>query len=351
MIYRCPFPPPSPNLTSTPVTPAKAGVQSTKTCAASLRPLKTILRKTMAAFCFQKARNELDRISYKRLELRMETLDEIQRRMRQKLEAGRIENPVLDARILVRQGGNFSDSDLITMGQTPLSVQQIETIEKFVDRRVAGEPVSRILGGREFYGRMFRLSPDTLDPRPDTETLIDAALKKPALRILDLGTGTGCILITLLAELPNATGVGVDINPGAVAISRENAIHHGVESRAEFRCGSWFDPLSADESFDLIVSNPPYIPESDIESLAVEVRNHDPRLALSGGDSGLEAYKNILMKIKNHLVCGGRALFEIGKGQEEALSRLVGESNMTPRESYRDMAGVLRVVEITCGEK
>lgn len=312
---------------------------------------KTRLRKIMAALSFRDWRNELDRISEEGVEPRMETLDEIQRRMRGKLESARIENPALDARILVRQGGNFSDSDLITMGRTPLSVQQIETIQKFVDRRMAGEPVSRIVGGREFYGRNFRLSPDTLDPRPDTETLIDAALKKPALRILDLGTGTGCILITLLAELPNATGVGIDINPGAVAISRENAKAHGVESRVEFRCGSWFEPLKPGESFDLIVSNPPYIPESEIESLAVEVRKHDPRLALSGGDSGVEAYKNILMKIKNHLVCGGRALFEIGKGQEEALARLVGESNMTPRESYRDMAGVLRVVEITRGEK
>jgi len=284
-----------------------------------------------------------------------ETLDGLLRRIREKLTMAGVENPALDARILVRQGGNFSDSDLITMGQTPLSRQAIEIIEKFVGRRAAGEPVSRIVGGREFYGRVFALSPDTLDPRPDTETLIEAVLKKAPvgkpLRILDLGTGTGCILITLLKELPEATGVGIDINPGAVAVSRENAAIHGVESRIEFRCGSWFEPLGAGESFDVIVSNPPYIPESEIESLAVEVRNHDPRLALSGGDSGLEAYKKILIDIKNHLVCGGHALFEIGKGQEEGLSRLVAESNMTPRESYRDMAGVLRVVEITCGEK
>lgn len=301
-----------------------------------------------------------------------ETLDQMLRRMRAALASAGVENPVLDARILLRQGGNFSDADLITLGQTPLSAEIIETTEKLLARRLAGEPVSRILGGREFYGRMFKVTPDTLDPRPDTETLIEAALKiapsierseevglaamasaapDSGLRILDLGTGSGCILITLLKELPDATGVGIDLNPGAVAAARENAARHGVENRIEFRVGSWFDPLDDGESFDLIVSNPPYILESDIESLAVEVRNHDPKLALSGGKDGLDAYKLILKNLKKSLSCGGRALFEIGQGQEKDLARLVDDSNMHVCDSYRDLSGIIRVLEIGCGEK
>lgn len=301
-----------------------------------------------------------------------ETLDAFHRRIRARLAAGGIENPVLDARIFMRQGGRFSDSDLIAHGATPLSAEVIETIEEFVLRRLAGEPVSRILGEREFWGLSFSVTPDTLDPRPDTETLIEEALKiapslMPAeevglaamasanhdggIRILDLGTGTGCLLVTLLKELPHASGVGIDLNPGAVAAAKANAARHGVDGRASFHVGSWFEPLDEGESFDLIVSNPPYIPESDIESLAVEVRNHDPKLALSGGADGLDAYKMILKNLKKHLSCGGRALLEIGRGQERDIARLVDDSAMRLCDSYRDLAGVIRVLEIGCGEK
>jgi release factor glutamine methyltransferase len=299
----------------------------------------------------------------------MENLDQIISRIRVRLAEAGVENPALDARILARQGGKFSDADLISGGQSPLSVEVVETIEQLAARRAAGEPVSRILGEREFWGLSFKVTPDTLDPRPDTETLVEAALKSACemqageevglaslaggggLRILDLGTGTGCILISLLVELPDARGVAVDVNPAALAVARENAVRHGVESRIEFRQGSWFEPVADGESFDLIVSNPPYIRESDIESLAVEVRNHDPILALTGGDDGLTAYKIILQDIKKHLVCGGRALFEIGKDQEKDLARLVGDSMMNHVDSYRDLAGIIRVVEMSCGEK
>lgn len=286
------------------------------------------------------------------------TIEEMLRKIRADFTAGGIENPALDARILVRQGGNFSDLDLITDAKTPLSSEQIDIMEQFSARRLAGEPVSRILGGREFYGRWYRVTHDTLDPRADTETLVMAALKRARewgagrpLRILDLGTGTGCILVTLLAELPAATGVAVDVSAGALAVARDNAALHGVETRADFRLGSWFDPIKDGESFDLILSNPPYIPESDIESLAIEVRKHDPFMALSGGEDGLDAYKLILKNMKKYLGCGGRALFEIGAGQEKDLVRLMEDSMMTHEESYSDLGGILRVVEMSCGEK
>lgn len=286
------------------------------------------------------------------------TLDDMLKKLRGQLAAAGIENPALDARLLVRQGGQFSDAEMISGGSVPLSAEAIENIEEFALRRTAGEPISRIFGGREFYGRFFTVTPDTLDPRPDTETLIEAALKRARemgadrpLKILDLGTGTGCILITLLAELPTATGVAVDISPAALDVARQNAAAHGVESRADFRQGSWFEPLREGEIFDLILSNPPYIPESDIESLAKEVRNHDPFMALSGGKDGLAAYKFILKDLKKYLGCGGYALFEIGAGQEKDLVRLMEDSMMTREESYPDMSGILRVVEMSCGEK
>lgn len=303
------------------------------------------------------------------IDLRPMLLDELLRRLRDKLAAAGVENPALDARILARQGGRFSDADLITGGQAPLSADVVEIIQKMADRRAAGEPVSRILGGREFWGLPFKVTKDTLDPRSDTETLVAAALRAARdlrdgeegglaamaggadLRILDLGTGTGCIAISLLTELPGATAVVVDLNPGALAVARENALRHGVAGRMEFRLGSWFAPVEENERFDLIVSNPPYIPESDVESLAVEVRNHDPLMALAGGKDGLDPYKIILKDIKKHLVCGGRALFEIGKGQEKDLARLAADSMMNHLDSHTDLAGIIRVVEMGCGEK
>lgn len=285
------------------------------------------------------------------------TLDECIQKMRLILAGAGVENPALDTRILVRLGGSFSDMDMITKGQTPLSNELIEKIEKMVLRRAAGEPVSRILGGREFWGRFFKVTADTLDPRADTETLVAAALKRARdmgdrpLKILDLGTGTGCILISLLAELPNATGVGVDRNAGAIAVSCENAVDAGVAKRVDFRLGDWFSALKDAEMFDIVVANPPYIPESDVESLAKEVRNHDPLMALSPGKTGLEAYKIILKDLKKHLVCGGYALFEIGAGQEKDVVRLVDDSGLYVGDSYADLGGILRVVEMYCGEK
>ncbi len=284
------------------------------------------------------------------------TVDEILLKTRALLQAAGVENAALDARLLVREGASLSDAEMIAGAQTPLSREVIDKIEKMSARRAVGEPVSRILGGREFWGLAFKVTPDTLDPRPDTETLVAAALKRAremgdkALRILDLGTGSGCVLISLLSELPHATGIGVDINAGAVAVSCENALAHGVAGRADFKVGSWFEAIRGEAPFDLVVSNPPYIPRANIESLAVDVKNHDPILALSGGETGLEAYKIILKDLKKHLVCGGYALFEIGKGQEKDLARLVEDSALTLCDSYADLGGILRVVEMYYGE-
>jgi release factor glutamine methyltransferase len=212
--------------------------------------------------------------------------------------------------------------------------------------------VARITGAREFYGRSFMLGQDTLDPRPDTETLIEAVLdivreqrwqEKP-LKLLDLGTGTGCILVTLLAELPQATGLGTDISPGALAVAAVNARTQRVSSRAAFIAADWLDAVSG--KFDLILSNPPYIAAGEIAGLAKEVADHDPRLALDGGPDGLEAYRRIAARARDALTKDGRLLVEIGPGQEEDVAAIFACAGLNPElgEGRRDLAGRPRVV-------
>lgn len=286
----------------------------------------------------------------------MDTIDSLLRHARRALEQAGVDTPALDARILVRAVTGLDDAALIVRGGDAVPAGAGDALAVLLARRAGGEPVSRILGVREFYRRTFAITPDTLDPRPDTEILIDRALgwakaQNRRLRILDLGTGSGCILVTLLAELPDATGIGVDLNPGAVDVSRENAVKHGVESRTRVFQGNWFDPLPPAERFDLIVANPPYIPEKDIESLAREVRNHDPILALTGGNDGLDPYKIIFPALKNHLFPGGMAFLEFGFGQAESLARLVDDSGLFLSRITPDLGGIPRVVEISNGEK
>lgn len=269
--------------------------------------------------------------------------------------AGGFDSADLEARWIVVHVTGATIVDIMATPDTPVTAAQIQAAEDILKRRLAGEPLSRIFGEREFRGLPFYLSPDTLDPRPDTEVLVEAALAYAATlteppRILDMGTGTGCILLSLLHALPNAYGVAVDLSPGAVDVARQNARRHGVESRADIRCGSWFEPIRADEQFHIIVSNPPYIRESVIESLSPEVKNHDPILALSGGFDGLAAYKAIMGDLKKHLFSGGRAFFEIGFDQAEDLARLVDDSHATLIRTQADYGGNPRVVEITYGE-
>lgn len=266
----------------------------------------------------------------------------------------RVASAALDARLLVCAGLEIDHAGFIAHPETPVPPDKLAIIKRWAGRRMAGEPISRILGAREFWGMPFVITPDTLDPRPDSEVLVERALSfaktSPVRRILDLGTGTGCLLLAILKELPEARGVGVDLNPGAVDVSRENAAKLGLSDRAEFIQGDWFAPLDEGERFDMIISNPPYIPEKDVESLAKEVRNHDPILALSPGPEGLEAYKIIFSRLKNHLNPGGLALFEIGFGQEKDVTRLVDDSHMFLSRITPDLAGIPRVVEISNGE-
>ena len=226
--------------------------------------------------------------------------------------------------------------------------EALARFENFASRRLAGEPVMRILGEREFYGRPLRLGAATLVPRPETEALVDIGIEilagLPSPRLLDLGTGTGCIAISLLAELPRASGVAVDLSADAIEVARQNAERHAVADRIDFRRGSWFEPLAPKERFDLIVSNPPYIESAEIDRLDIEVREHDPLLALDGGPDGLAAYRSIAQSAARFLVPGGALLFEIGWNQAEPVSDLLAAHGFGDIVVRRDLAGHERVV-------
>lgn len=264
-------------------------------------------------------------------------------------EAG-LDTPDLDARFLLQDLLGISNSERLS-GPIELNEEQLSLADIAIARRLSGEPVSRILGYREFWGRKFLLSPSTLDPRPDTETLIEAVLESPwkAPHILDLGTGTGCILLTLLHEIRDSTGVGIDLSAEACATAQRNAEYHDLSSRVAIQNADWIESLEG--TYDLIVSNPPYIPSDVIPTLSVEVQNHDPILALDGGEDGLNPYKFLLSALKKFLVPGGFIFFEIGQGQLPDIARLVKNSDATLIQSWTDLGGVPRIVKISYGDK
>lgn len=282
----------------------------------------------------------------------MATLGEFYTKIIKKLTESGSESPELEARRLIKRHLNLEWAEIISNpGKVP-SGSGTNAIRNDLERMMKGEPLSRIEGIREFHGLEFELGPDTLDPRPETEILVDHALKlfhgKHPARILDLGTGTGCIIITLLKEWAGTTGLATDMSPGALETAKRNAQRHGVGGRLEFKQADWGEGLAG--PFDLILSNPPYIRHSDIESLQEEVRNHDPILALSGGFDGLDAYKKIFSGLPCLLKKGGKALFEIGAGQEADIVRLSRESRIRVEAVRPDYAGIPRVVEISNGD-
>ncbi|HYI90713.1 MAG TPA: peptide chain release factor N(5)-glutamine methyltransferase, partial [Beijerinckiaceae bacterium] len=220
----------------------------------------------------------------------------------------------------------------------------------FARRRLAREPIGRILGRREFWSLPFALSPETLEPRPETETVVETALslmpdRLADLRILDLGTGSGCLLVALLHELPRATGLGIDGSPGALATARANAMRNGVGGRAAFVASEWAGALNA--CFDLIVSNPPYIPAPDVAGLVPEVREHDPRAALDGGDDGLAAYRTIFSEAAAVLARPGTLVVEIGSGQEQPVRELADARDLRVVALARDLGGRPRALALT----
>lgn len=259
-----------------------------------------------------------------------------------------IDTARLDARVLVGHALERDAGWLIGHGDAPLDADAAEKIEALVARRAARQPVAQIVGGREFWSLPFRVTPATLTPRPDSETLIAAALgvftdRDQPWRILDLGVGSGCLLLTLLRELPQARGTGIEICVDAVSVARQNACELGVEGRVEFRLGNWFEALrETDGPFDLVVANPPYIPEADIAALEPEVSRYEPCIALSGGADGLDAYREIAAGLDSVLKPTGVFIGEFGEGQHVAVSKLLDLFGFPDIDPKRDLAGIWR---------
>lgn len=219
----------------------------------------------------------------------------------------------------------------------------------YVRRRVAHEPYSRIRGAREFWSLDFALSPDTLDPRPDSETLVEVALaalpnRAAPLRVVDLGTGTGALLLALLSEFPNATGLGIDVLPGAVATAAQNAAALGLADRTQFVAGDWAEANLG--TADVILANPPYIPSDELAALPPEVARFDPWRALDGGDDGLMAYRALVPVVRQTLKSDGWAFFELGASQANAVARLVAAGDLHVAGVHRDLAGCERCLAI-----
>lgn len=259
-----------------------------------------------------------------------------------RLVAAGVEGAPRDVRLLLAEALGVAPVDVILRETDAVDPVALTTFESLIQRRVAGEPVSRIRGWRDFYGRRFIVTPDVLDPRPETELLVEQGLARLPKngRVLDLGVGSGCILLSVLAEREDASGVGVDLSPKAISVARRNADALGAAGRASFIEGSWDAPLEG--SFDLVLSNPPYIPEGDIAGLAVDVRDYDPRMALTPGGDGLDPYRAILAAMPDWLKRGGCIGFEFGIEQAAVVTMLMRQAGLSDIAVLRDLAGIER---------
>lgn len=267
------------------------------------------------------------------------------------LAAAGLESPAREARLLIRQALALGDADMIARAELPVEDTDAQRLRDLAHRRAAGEPLARLTGRREFWSLDFTLSPETLVPRPETETLVEAALaafpeRLRPLRVLDLGTGSGAILAALLSERPNAVGIGVDRSEGAARQARANLAALGLYGRASVVVGDWASALCG--RFNLVISNPPYIETADIDGLEVDVRAHDPHMALDGGADGLTAYRTIACHLPALLLPGGRAILELGAGQEAEVARLVEAVGLHIDGPARaDLGGIARALVTT----
>ncbi|RQH09528.1 peptide chain release factor N(5)-glutamine methyltransferase [Bradyrhizobium sp. RP6] len=266
------------------------------------------------------------------------------------LRSARLDEAELDARILISAVLALDLTGLVTQAARALTAAEASRLAQYAQRRIAGEPVARILGTREFWGLPFRLSEATLVPRPDTETVVELALEifrerqtSHPPRIADIGTGSGAILLALLHEIPDAFGVGTDLSQNALRTARDNAAALGLADRAAFVACSYAAALGG--PFDLIVSNPPYIPSGEIPKLSIEVRGHDPHLALDGGNDGYDAYRALIPQAAERLAPGGALIVEAGLGQAQNIETLMrGAALSLDRPPKADLAGIPRAV-------
>ena len=262
-----------------------------------------------------------------------------------KLRAGGIADPARDARLLLAHAMAVQSDRLTLHLNDPLPPTASARFASLIAARLTRQPVAQIIGYRLFWGRRFHVTNDVLDPRPETETLIAQALKSPAKSVLDLGTGSGVILLTLLSEWPNAQGAGTDISPAALALAQGNAQDLGLGNRASFTLSNWFATVT--DRYDLITSNPPYIAAEEMPQLSPEVRDHEPHIALTPGGDGLAAYRAIAAGAAAHLTAKGRLIVEIGPIQGRAVCAMFTAVGLTGATIHQDLDGRDRVVTAT----
>ena len=264
-----------------------------------------------------------------------------------------IDSAETDARLLMAHALGIDRAELIANGERALTLEQTKSIDALAERRLKHEPVARIFGRKEFWSLSLQISPAVLVPRPETETVIEAALdalvrdarQMERLRILDIGTGSGALLLALLSELPNATGTGTDISTAALEVARGNAGRSDLGTRCAFVACDIAAGVRG--PFDLIVSNPPYVAHGEIASLAPEVRDYDPALALDGGADGLNGYRAIAAQARGLLAPGGMLIVELGMGQEEAVRALFTKAGLSVAAARHDLAGIPRALSAT----
>jgi len=274
------------------------------------------------------------------------TRDHAYRMLAWRLRQAGVPGAGLDARLLVQAAAGASEIEMIREPGRLMSQDELAQLAKYERRRLGREPVSKILGRREFWGLDFLVDRSTLDPRPDSETLVEVSLRYlrdvPAPLLLDLGTGSGCLLLALLSGKEDARGVGVDISPDAVRMADRNANRLGLQARASFQAGDWADVEI--RPYDLIVSNPPYIASAEIDGLEDEVRLFDPHGALDGGADGLDAYRSLASLIPKLLAPQGRAVVELGFGQASSVSAIFSAHGLETMEVAEDLALVPRAL-------
>jgi release factor glutamine methyltransferase len=271
----------------------------------------------------------------------------------EKFRQAGIDSADADARLLIAHALGIDRAELMANGERALTADETKAIDALGERRLKHEPVARIFGAKEFWSLSLKIGPAVLVPRPETETVIEAALEAVVrdasptekLRVLDIGTGSGALLLALLSELPNATGIGTDISAAALAVARANAERNGLGSRCTFIACDIAAGLQG--RFDLIVSNPPYVARGDIASLAPEVRDYDPALALDGGFDGLDGYRAIAAQARRLLAPGGNLIVELGMGQEPAVRALFTNAGLTVAAARDDLAGIPRALGAT----
>ena len=280
--------------------------------------------------------------------MRNQTLDQLLDDIIKRFNNSGIHSARLDARLLAARALGWDGGQVLArLDHVPTS-RQCRDLEEMVSRREDREPVALILGHSEFWSLDFAVTEDVLIPRPDSETLVEAALafksiKVRKISVLDLGTGSGCLLLALLSELPNAKGLGIDISPAALDVAKGNARHLGMEDRACFQVSDWDEDV--DGLFNLVISNPPYVSNGDYFSLENEITDFEPKLALMGGSDGMDCYRSLSPAIVRKLAPGGRALIEIGENQAETVGSVLGKSGLRVCTIHQDLAGCPRVIE------